>query len=865
MQKSAPPVENIERGEEINSFAFSSSWEKIVTTSDSSFLCGETNAPCSIPRISATVWEKDTHTSLCELRGHTNTINSVAFSADEKKIVTASEDRTAKVWDAKSGTVLTTLVGHVRAVTARFLFDCQKIEFDFIDYYSRKQTTQIWDRRDMRLVTFEKGSSGDHKLDFDNGKALLSGGKQKDEILADTELANFSKILKVAGTVLFSKLSPNCKKVVTSDYFGDTKIWDIKSGKLLSRLKGAAGFIVGQFSPNSKLIAGCSEFGTTKVWDVQTGNLLTDLNVHLEEDIILQQFSPDSKRLIIPGKYITIWNLTDYSLSAKLTFSENESTRESYEPQFSDDGKRILTTAYGDSLINIWDSYSYKLLYSIPVSRNEILQDVSWKNGLMMTYENYQVHIYDINNKNRIFSITSIDSNDYIIQIYSGYYWCTPNATKLLHYITSSLKVIAFEQLDVKYNRPDLVVQCIGNPNPSLLSAYRKAYEKRIRRLSIDTSAFTKGFSLPEADFSNRDSIDYNQANNELKLNIKGKDSSSPLDRLNVWINEIPLFGSKGYSLKGRKIYNLDTTLTVTLSDNVNNIETSVTDVNGIESYRIPLSINYTPKNKAKEKTYFIGIGIDQFKDISHNLQWSVTDIRNLADSFKSKYKGDMLIYTLFNEDVTVEKIKALKQTLNQTAINDKVIIAYSGHGLLSDSFDYYLSTYNVNFNKPEEGGLSYDVLENLLDSIPARKKLMLLDACHSGEVDKEEMQHYKQVQARLDSNKISRGTILENKDSTRLGMTNSFELMQELFVNVGRSTGATVISAAAGTQFALEKNDLKDGVFTYSILEYMKDHSTCTVTELKKYVNERVISLTEGLQQPTARTENLNYNWSVW
>ena len=97
------------------------------------------------------------------------------------------------------------------------------------------------------------------------------------------------------------------------------------------------------------------------------------------------------------------------------------------------------------------------------------------------------------------------------------------------------------------------------------------------------------------------------------------------------------------------------------------------------------------------------------------------------------------------------------------------------------------------------------------------------------------------------------------------LGMKGSMELMEELFVNVGKSTGATVISAAAGTQFALEKNNLRNGVFTYSLLEYLQQHEHATIRELKQYVNQRVKQLTAGLQVPTARNENIIMNWEVW
>jgi hypothetical protein len=97
------------------------------------------------------------------------------------------------------------------------------------------------------------------------------------------------------------------------------------------------------------------------------------------------------------------------------------------------------------------------------------------------------------------------------------------------------------------------------------------------------------------------------------------------------------------------------------------------------------------------------------------------------------------------------------------------------------------------------------------------------------------------------------------------VGLKNSFELMQELFVNVQKGSGATIISAAAGDQFALEGGKLENGFFTYAILQYMKDHEEVTINALKKFVYEEVERLSGGLQKPTSRIENLEMDWRVW
>jgi hypothetical protein len=322
----------------------------------------------------------------------------------------------------------------------------------------------------------------------------------------------------------------------------------------------------------------------------------------------------------------------------------------------------------------------------------------------------------------------------------------------------------------------------------------------------------------------------------------------------------VPVFGQKGINIRSDSSNTFEKRVYVNLSEGENKIETAVLNVNGMESFRIPLFVSLIPKKKNNEKYYFIGIGIDKYHQAGHDLKYSAKDIRDLAKALKQKHRSNISIDTLFNEQVTRENILFLKKKLLNTNVNDKVIISFSGHGLLDKNFDYYLATHTIDFDNPSLDGLPYEDLEWLLDSIPARKKLLMLDACHSGEVDKDELMAMNSVLP-----EGTRGLKLAYDYKPTLGMKNSFELMQDIFANVNRGTGATVISAAGGTQFAREYGELKNGVFTFSILELMKKQPEITVSELKTKVGNRVLELTNGLQKPTSRTENIEFDWRVW
>ena len=175
----------------------------------------------------ARLWDAETGKPIGELTDHKDAVYSAAFSPDGKRIVTASFDDTARLWDAETGKPIgEPLKGHESYVTsAAFSPDGKRI------------VTASWDTT-ARL------------WDAETGKPIgeLTGHK---------------------GPVSSAEFSPDGKRIVTASWDTTARLWDAETGKPIGELTGHKGAArSAAFSPDGKRIVTASLDKTARLWEI---------------------------------------------------------------------------------------------------------------------------------------------------------------------------------------------------------------------------------------------------------------------------------------------------------------------------------------------------------------------------------------------------------------------------------------------------------------------------------------------------------------------------------------------------------------------------------------------------------------------
>jgi hypothetical protein len=498
--------------------------------------------------------------------------------------------------------------------------------------------------------------------------------------------------------------------------------------------------------------------------------------------------------------------------------------------------------------------------FETPHSNNITSLDYNLAKQLYLTASwDGQILIYDKYGKVKL-RLAALQTDDFVMINPQNYYYATKGSLPFIGF-TNGHKSVSFQQYDIFYNRPDKVYGSIPFGSPEIIANLEKLHQKRLDRNSIDGENINTKDKAPEISIL---SVGGPVSENDIATVAVKIHDDYGLKHYNIKIDGVPVYESgKTDYLKN----DIDTIISVKLQSGINKIDLVASNTKNIASVIKTTYIKSNIKSK-KPNLYFVGIGASEYKDTTKNLKYAKKDILDIAKTIKkSKVYSQTYFKTFFNSEVNKDSLAAIEKFLKQSTVNDIAIVYYAGHGLLNKNLDYYLASYDNDFFAPELSAIPYNALEKTLLNCESRKKLLFLDACHSGELDKA-------------STIISEGDVEIGKDivfrsgATGVTLTNdgSLDALKMVFADLKENNGITVISSAGGADYAIESDVWENGAFTHCMIEGLKsgdsdlDHNgVVSVSDMLKYLQINVPILTNGYQVPTFRTENIENDFIIW
>lgn len=301
---------------------------------------------------------------LCTLSGHTHSVISANFSADGKFIVSASADKTVRVWDVYSRKVIATLCGHTEYVTsANFSADGK-----FIVSTSGDKMVRVWDIQSEEVIHTLRGHTAHvHSANFStDGRFIVSasGGFGGHEVRVwDAHSGEAIHTLEGhTSLVISSSFNMDGKFILSASYDKTVRIWvrvdqlpvDTPIWQLLHTLEGHTDCVTSaNFSTDGKFVVSSSKDKTVQLWDVRTGKLLRTLRGHTDY-VMSANFSADGKFIISASKdkTVQVWNA--HTGQAIHTLQGHSSAV--MGATFSPDG-RLIASAGFDKTVRVWSAY----------------------------------------------------------------------------------------------------------------------------------------------------------------------------------------------------------------------------------------------------------------------------------------------------------------------------------------------------------------------------------------------------------------------------------------------------------------------------------------------------------------------------
>ena len=293
----------------------------------------------------ARVWDALSGNQIALLKAHGGTLLSALFSPNGRRIATASDDATVRVWDALSGAQIALLRGHTGTIwSASFSPDGRRIVTASSD-----ATARVWDAESGReIAVLEAHGNTVRSASYSpDGRRIVTASVDKTARVWDAHTAQEVALLKDHEDFLLSaSFSPDGRRIVTASGDETGRVWDAENGSEIALLRGHSGTVLSSlFSPDGRRIATASADGTARVWDAESGKQIAVLWGH-SGAVRSASFSRDGRQIVTASDSDSaqVWDVEQAIL-----------LHQAGSPSFSPDGGRIVI-ASDDRADRAWDA-----------------------------------------------------------------------------------------------------------------------------------------------------------------------------------------------------------------------------------------------------------------------------------------------------------------------------------------------------------------------------------------------------------------------------------------------------------------------------------------------------------------------------
>jgi WD40 repeat protein len=304
------------------------------------------------------VWELASGRVLSTFEGHLGGVTACAVAPDGRRVVSASGDHTLRVWDLDTGRVLATCIGHTERVTACAVTpDGRQVASASAD-----RTLAIWDLGSGSVVTTFEGHTDRVTacVVTPDGRRLISASW--DQTLKIWDLDRRQAVITLLGhtdQVTACAVTPDGRRVISASKDKTLRLWDLDGGHLLATFEGHLDRVTAcAVTSDGRRVVSASNDQTLKVWDLGSGRLLSTYEGHAWW-VTACAVTPDGRR-VVSGSWdqtLKIWDLDGDGVLAPFEGHSEEVTA----CAVTSDGASVVS-ASRDGTLKVWSIDSGRVL-----------------------------------------------------------------------------------------------------------------------------------------------------------------------------------------------------------------------------------------------------------------------------------------------------------------------------------------------------------------------------------------------------------------------------------------------------------------------------------------------------------------------